>query len=148
MLSCARSGQPFGPGQNTSPKQHQSHSETNDPTGSKSGQIRVISGPTGLSGSRYLTRAVVAIAIRCRSFSRIMATYGSRRSSSISADIPAPRSEGRRASGRFHKQRRAGETGLRGASRRSTMSPRMPLDDDWASPWRIRNCRLSSLALS
>ena len=31
------------------------------------GQIRVISGPTGLSGSRFLTRAIVAIAIRCRS---------------------------------------------------------------------------------
>jgi len=55
--------QPFGPGQNTSPKQYQSHSETNDPTGSKSGQIRVISGPTGLSGSRFLTRAIVAIAL-------------------------------------------------------------------------------------
>jgi hypothetical protein len=31
--------QPFGPGQNTSPKQYQSHSETNDPTGSKSGHL-------------------------------------------------------------------------------------------------------------
>jgi hypothetical protein len=59
-----------------------------------------------------LTRAVVAIAIRCRSsLARVMATYRSRRSSSISADVPAPRSEGRRAFGRFHKQRRACEPG-------------------------------------
>jgi hypothetical protein len=55
-LTARRFPNHFGPGQNTSPKQYQLHSETNDPTGSKSGRPGVAIALTPIITAAALAR--------------------------------------------------------------------------------------------